>query len=347
MSGDRIIPVPPISFGVEGIKERGDLQRLLRDQIEAIVPGGMVLAEEFRNWDDSNRRIDLLCLDSDGTLVVVELKRSEDGGFMDLQALRYAAMVSSMTFDQAVAAHQHYLSTRGREGSAREHIVAHLEGDGLENFGKDVRIVLASADFSKELTTTVIWLYQQHDLDICCFRIRLHRLDDRRLLDVQQIIPPPETADYQIKVREKLQQERIVRQQGRDFTRYDVTANGETFLNQSKRMAAYHAFRAIISAGTQPEDVAKTIQKGQMVVSADGFLSGMDFCKALTAQQMTQDKISRYFTEDEELIHTANRTYAITKMWGGDVETEVNKVLSLFPAEGVSCVRSASDALEV
>ena len=62
----------------------------------------MVLAEEFSDWADSTRRIDLLCLDDDANLVVVELKRTEDGGHMELQALRYAAMVSAMTFDQAV-----------------------------------------------------------------------------------------------------------------------------------------------------------------------------------------------------------------------------------------------------
>jgi len=32
------------------------------------------------------------------------LKRTEDGGHLELQAIRYAAMVSTMTFDQAVSA---------------------------------------------------------------------------------------------------------------------------------------------------------------------------------------------------------------------------------------------------
>lgn len=58
----------------------------------------MVLAEEFGDWEESRRRIDILCLDSDARLIVVELKRTEDGGHMELQALRYASMVSRMTF---------------------------------------------------------------------------------------------------------------------------------------------------------------------------------------------------------------------------------------------------------
>jgi len=35
-------------------------------------------------------------------LVVIEIKRTHTGGHMDLQALRYAAMVSSMTFDDVL-----------------------------------------------------------------------------------------------------------------------------------------------------------------------------------------------------------------------------------------------------
>ncbi|WP_229262130.1 hypothetical protein [Duganella guangzhouensis] len=61
----------------------------------------MVLAEEFGDWVGANRRIDLLCLDDQANLVIVELKR-DNSAHMELQALRYAAMVSTMRFDQAV-----------------------------------------------------------------------------------------------------------------------------------------------------------------------------------------------------------------------------------------------------
>jgi hypothetical protein len=56
--------------------------------------------------------------------VVVELKRDEDGGHMELQALRYAAMVSAMTFDQAVATLARH--RKEDEAAARAAILAHL-----------------------------------------------------------------------------------------------------------------------------------------------------------------------------------------------------------------------------
>src|SRR3954453_17382458 len=82
------------TFGAAGIGERADLQQLLRCNIDVISPDTLVVAEEFGQWDESLRRIDLLGLDREANLVVIELKRTEDGGHMELQAIRYAAMVA-------------------------------------------------------------------------------------------------------------------------------------------------------------------------------------------------------------------------------------------------------------
>ncbi len=43
------------------------------------------------------RRIELLCVDREGQLVVVELRSTEGGGHIELRALRYAAMLSTRT----------------------------------------------------------------------------------------------------------------------------------------------------------------------------------------------------------------------------------------------------------
>ena len=80
------------------IRERGDLQPLLKGQIEVLEDDLYVVAEEFGDWEDSRRRIDLLAVDKEANLVVIELKRTIDGGHMELQAIRYASMVSAMRF---------------------------------------------------------------------------------------------------------------------------------------------------------------------------------------------------------------------------------------------------------
>lgn len=200
--------VPETSFATVGIYERTNIQQYLLKNIEVLGDRLMVIAEEFSGWLDSSRRIDLLCIDVNANLVVVELKRTDDGGHMDLQSLRYAAMVSAMTFDHLVDAHANFL--KADTTAARASILEFLEWEDVleEQFAQDVRIVLAAADFGKELTTSVMWL-NERGLDIRCVRLKPYRLEDGPvLLDVQQLIPLPEAASFQTQLGAKRRAER-------------------------------------------------------------------------------------------------------------------------------------------
>jgi len=206
---DKLESVSRTTFAAENLLERKDMQRLLRRDITPIGDDLMVIDEEYGDWEDSNRRIDLLCLNKGGGLVVVEIKRTEDGGHMELQAIRYAAMVSSMTLEQVIKAYARAFG--GDEDAARIGVLNFLQLDSEEEaeLTGEVRIVLVSADFSTELTTAVLWL-NQHDLDITCIRLRPYRMGNEVLIDATQIIPLPEAADYEVKVRAQEKQKRKV-----------------------------------------------------------------------------------------------------------------------------------------
>jgi hypothetical protein len=209
---DRLVELQRTAFSEQGVRERADLQRLLRTQVQIIAPDVLVVSEEFAGWEDSKRRIDLLGIDREANLVVIELKRTEDGGHMELQAIRYAAMVSKMTFDKVADVLQEHLTGVGRNEPAREMLLEFLGWETIdeERFAQDVRIVLASAEFSRELTSAVLWL-NEHGLDIRCVRMRPHTDGKRVFLDVQQILPLPEASEYFVNLREKKAEERQAR----------------------------------------------------------------------------------------------------------------------------------------
>lgn len=219
MTSDAFRPLAEASFADLKVRERGDLQRLLRTQIDVLGDDLYVLTEEFGEWEDSRRRIDLLAIDRQANLVVIELKRTNDGGHMELQAIRYASMVSAMTLARAEEIHGEFLQRIGeRAEESLNRILAFLDWDepDEENFATDVRIVLVSEDFGKELTTAVLWL-RERDIDIRCIRLRPYEDGGTRLIDVQQIIPLPEAHEYQVQLREKEQVVRKKRAQRDDL----------------------------------------------------------------------------------------------------------------------------------
>ena len=217
---EAFVPLTPTQLSAENIFERRDLQRLLRTQIQVLDSDLFVISEEFDQWVESSRRIDLLCIDTDANIVIVELKRSEDGGYMELQAIRYAAMISTLTFAQLVDAHRQYLQKLGQDvAAAEQNILSFLKWDVPDDdrFANEVRIVLAAADFSKELTTSVLWLNDQ-GLDISCVRLKPYRdADGTVLIDVQQLIPLPEATSYQTQIKAKEQAGRVERAQRHDL----------------------------------------------------------------------------------------------------------------------------------
>jgi Domain of unknown function (DUF4268) len=275
------------NFGAEGIMERKDLQRLIRGQISVLDERVMVVAEEFCDWLDASRRIDLLCLDSDANLVVVELKRTEDGGHMELQALRYAAMVSAMTFEQLVETFARYQNKVEPDIEAsRSAILQFLKWDDVneDQFARDVRIILAAADFSKELTTAVMWLVER-DIDIRCIRLRPYRMAEGTvLLDVQQLIPLPEATEFQTQIGVKKQAQRRNRSE-----RHELRLRfWEGLLEHAKTKLDIHANRK----PTQDNWIAGSIGRGGFSLNyvARQFDSRAELWIRLGSGQMEKNK---------------------------------------------------------
>ena len=323
-ASEEIRPLLKTTFSQMQLQERRDLQRLLRANISVVAPDTLVIAEEFGDWDESRRRIDLLGVDRNANLVVIELKRTEDGGHMELQAIRYAAMVSTITFDQAADVFGRYLTQIGTSDTdARAKLLDFLGWDEPDDdaFAQDVRIVLASAEFARELTTAVLWLIDR-GIDIRCVRLQPYDQDGRVFVDVQQIIPLPEMAEYQVRVAEKKRKEREARTDTRDWTSYDITLNGHKLMGLRKRHAIYRTFRYLVEQGIAPEMVAEQCgpRASRALVSVEGVVDAENFyllAKEARTQVGRNFDSTRYFCAEDELLHFGGRTYAFLNQWGG------------------------------
>ena len=211
-NNEKLVKVDTTSLGEEGVWER-ELQRMLQDQPDMLEEGLLIISEEFKGWEDSNLRIDLLAVDAEGRLVVVELKRGYTGEQMDLQAIRYAAMVANMTYEQAVETYQAYLNKqakpddRDEPGDADNLLREHLPSDDQDVpviHTEVPRIILAAEGFGKELTTCVMWLndswLRDAGREIKCVQLQPHKKGDEVLIESSVILPLPEASDYQTRL---------------------------------------------------------------------------------------------------------------------------------------------------
>ena len=120
-----------------------------------------------------------------------------------------------------------------RKWTPRAELLAFLDlsdGDEEPVISSEVRIILVSADFGRELTTTVLWLNRLDGMDRCV-RLVPYQVDDRVLLDIQQVVPLPEATDYQVRLRRKDHQQERAHADGRDFTRCHIVVDGQVLPN--------------------------------------------------------------------------------------------------------------------
>lgn len=321
------------------IRERGDLQPLLRHQIDVVSPGTLVISEEFSGWVGSLRRIDLLGIDPDGTLVVFELKRTEDGGHMDLQGIRYAAMASLLSFKEVVGVYAAHLAKHQQGEDAESLLRAHLETDSDADVAAKIRIVLVSGDFGPEITTTVLWL-RRFELDIRCVRLVPYEDGGTVYLDAQQIIPIPEAADYLLKLREKEERNEVARQGERDFTRFIVIhAGGETG-PLPKRRAMLEIIRLLVNEGHSPEELQEVFKMNRFLVFEGLLLSEEEFVgkQILTVRDQAPAPFypRRYFTAEEELIHFGGKTYIFSNQWGSGTREVMQRIFDRYPQSGIT-----------
>jgi len=216
-SANRLRKLERTSFSEVGFREREHLQEWLATMPDALCEamsegedGLLIIQKEFDGFDGTRERLDLLALDKSGQLVVIENKLDDSGRDVVWQALKYAAYCSSLKKAEIVGIFQQYLDRHG-SGDAASTICEFLGEDTLDqvvlNDGTDQRIVFIAANFRREVTATVLWL-REHQIDARCIKVMPYKFEEELFIDLQQVIPTPEAADYMIRMAEKDSEEK-------------------------------------------------------------------------------------------------------------------------------------------
>lgn len=206
VEGSAATPAQPISLSEAGLRERADLQEWILERPEILGPNVLVIAFEFGRWQSARGerqldRLDVLGLDTEGRLVVAELKRDRAPDPVHMQAIKYAAMSSRFTEDDLVRLYSQFLAQQTgnevAEATAHERLLEHageLDPDQL----RQPRIVLVAGSFSPVTTASVVWLTEM-GLDITLQQVQAYRVPkDQIIITVSQLFPIPDIEEFTV-----------------------------------------------------------------------------------------------------------------------------------------------------
>lgn len=247
-TANRISPLQAKRFSDLGFTERKHLQEWLENTPQALAQGDgdelLIIQKEFDGFDDTRERLDLLAIDKEGNLVVIENKLDDSGRDVVWQALKYASYCANLKKQQVVEIFQRYLNQKAQaEGvqpaDAESVLLEFLQADDLQsvqlNTLKSQRLMLVAAHYRKEVTNTVLWL-SQFGVNCQCFKVTPYQSGEELFLNVEQIIPTPEAADFMIGMMAKEAEEK--------------SANNEQSNSQQLRLAFWErALEAFSQSG--------------------------------------------------------------------------------------------------
>lgn len=199
------------TFKEIGASERNHLQEWIAKNPEVLCGEDeslLIIQKEFDGFSDTKERLDLLALDHNGNLVIIENKLDDSGRDVTWQGLKYVSYCASLTTEQILSIYDQFLGAdESAEENVREFLELDEEAELLLNDG-DQRLILIAHKFRKEVTSTVMWLLDK-EVQIQCFKAVPYKYGEEALLQLEQIIPLPETKEYVISLQKKEKEEKI------------------------------------------------------------------------------------------------------------------------------------------
>ncbi len=195
----------PVSLEEAGLREHEHLQEWVVANPDVLGEGVMVVTAEYGRWvtwsgSREMDRLDVLGLGTDGRLVVAELKRGRAPDTVDMQALKYAAMVSRFDADRLADAHAAFLKTRGEvisDSEAMDRLNNHAQFSMDAETLRTPRVVLLASSFPHTVTSTAVWLSEM-GIDISLVQFQAYRVSDRILVSVSTLYPVKDVEEFTV-----------------------------------------------------------------------------------------------------------------------------------------------------
>lgn len=160
------------------LTDEKELELLLRDHIEILSKSWLVISNQVRT--DAGKLIDILCIDHDGDMVVVELKKDLTPREVTAQVIDYAASVSKLTVEEIA---QLYLSFSGNTETLNDAFQKKF-GTALDEstVNQKVKMVIVAAKMDDGTERIIRFLRETYGVDINILFFHVFQSNGERLL---------------------------------------------------------------------------------------------------------------------------------------------------------------------
>ena len=166
------------------IKLESHLESWLENSPWALVEGESILwidRQTSANVEESTIFPDLLGLDSEGNLVIVELKRSKTPREVVAQLLEYAAWAKELSDEQIQEIAATYFQTVKKEATLQDAFSEMFE-DEMPALNRRLRLFVVAGEISRRILQVCRFLRTSHNMDIDCLAVSTFQTESGEVL---------------------------------------------------------------------------------------------------------------------------------------------------------------------
>src|SRR4051794_19410957 len=153
-------PVPVVAVGID---EEERLESIIAHDVEILGLGSLMLLGR-QLITDHGSRIDLLAVDEEGTLYVIELKRSRTPRDVVAQALDYGSWVRRLSAERLAHLFETSVFARGRTLNAA--FAEHFDGPLPEIINESQRLVIVASELDPATQRIVEYLLEDYGVPV-------------------------------------------------------------------------------------------------------------------------------------------------------------------------------------
>lgn len=164
------------------------LEKWLEGDISILSPDLLVIGRQVTT--DYNGIIDLLCLDSSGNVVIVELKRDKTSREVTAQALDYASWLKNLSADKIISIAVSYFKYLGKQETLEQAFQRKFDKVFPEIINSQHKILIVASEIDPSTERIINYLSETYQVPINVAKFYYFNNNSRELLARKFLVDP-------------------------------------------------------------------------------------------------------------------------------------------------------------